>query len=132
MSAPERGSFWAHVAVELTVAGAGVALALWLPEALEARRAALVGVLLAAGTGTVGLVLKRRAVRRDLASAFKVVGLVFGMRALGVGVGLVAVVRQGWSAVGFVAGFFATYFVLQVIEMSYVMAASRNAAGGGE
>jgi hypothetical protein len=36
------------------------------------------------------------------------------------------------GAWGFVAGFFGVYFVLQWVEISYVNAASRNAAGGGE
>jgi hypothetical protein len=112
--------------------GVGLALAAFLPRETEARQAAFIGVALAAVTGAVGLVLKRRAVRRDLNAALKVVGVVFGMRAVGVVVGLLWVVARGLGAVAFVAGFFGTYFVLQWIEVSYVMAASRDAAGGDE
>ena len=124
--------FWTHAGLAAAVAVVGVALAFVLPRAAESTRSALIGVVLAAGTGAVGLGLKRRAVRRDLTAALKVVGLVFGMRAVGVGVGLWWVVDRGLSAVAFVVGFFGTYFVLQWIEVSYVMAASRDAAGGGE
>ena len=53
------------------------------------RAAALVGVGLAAASGAVALLLKRRAVgSADLKSALKVVGLVFGLRAVLVVVGL--------------------------------------------
>ena len=47
-------------------------------------------------------------------------------------VALLWAVRRGAGAVPFVAGFFAAYFVVQWIEVSYVMAASRDAAGGDE
>lgn len=124
--------FWTHAGLAAGTGAVGVALAFVLPRASESTRAALIGVVLAAGTGAVGLALKRRAVRKDLTAALKVVGLVFGMRAVGVGVGLWWVVDRGLSAVAFVVGFFATYFVLQWIEVSYVMAASRDAAGGDE
>ncbi|WP_239470919.1 hypothetical protein [Archangium violaceum] len=110
----------------------GLALAAFLPREAEARQSAVIGVTLAAVTGVVSLVLKRRAVRKDLNAALKVVGVVFGLRAVGVVVGLLWVVQRGLGAVAFVAGFFGTYFVLQWIEVSYVMAASRDAAGGDE
>jgi hypothetical protein len=67
-----------------------------------------------------------------LKAALKVVGVVFGLRAVAVVVGLLVVVQRGLSAVGFVAGFFGVYFALQWIEVSYVMAASRDATGGDE
>lgn len=116
---------WAAVA-----SAVAVGLAVWLPGELGLGRGAVFGALLAVGTGAVGLWLKRRALRRDMVAALKVVAQVFGMRAAGVVVGLVWVVRHEWDVVAFVAGFFGTYFVLQWIELSYVMAASRNAAGG--
>ncbi len=125
-------AFRSHAGLALVVAVVGLALAAFLPRMAEERLAAVVGVALAAATGAVGLVLKRRAVRRDLTAAMKMVGVVFGMRAVGVVAGLVWVVTRGLSAVAFVAGFFGTYFVLQWIEVSYVMAASRDAAGGDE
>jgi hypothetical protein len=110
----------------------GAAVAALLPKVVEDRVAACWGVGLASLTGVVALVLKRRAVQRDLKSALKVVGIVFGLRAVGVVVGLLGVVSRGLSAVPFVAGFFGVYFALQWIEVSYVMAASRGAAGGDE
>jgi len=56
-----------------------------------------------------------------------VVGVVFGLRAVAVAVGLLVVVQRGMSAVAFVAGFFGVYFALQWIEVSYVTAASKDA-----
>jgi hypothetical protein len=130
----EQGSdaFRLHAGLAAVVAVAGLAVAALVPRVPEARLAAVVGVTLAAVTGAVGLVLKRRAVRKDLNAALKVVGVVFGMRAVGVVVGLLWVVDRGLGAVAFVAGFFGTYFALQWIEVSYVMAASKDVAGGDE
>jgi hypothetical protein len=124
--------FRLHAGLSAVVAVVGLAVAALAPMVSEARVAAVVGVTLAAVTGAVGLVLKRRALRKDLNAALKVVGVVFGMRAVGVVVGLLWVVERGLGAVAFVAGFFGTYFALQWIEVSYVMAASRGAAGGDE
>ena len=114
------------------MAAVAVGLALWMPGQVGWGRGMPLGVGLAVGTGAVGLWRKRRALRRDMAAALLVVAMVFGMRAVAVVVGLVWVVRHGWDPVAFVAGFFGTYFVLQWIELSYVMAASRSAAGGDE
>ncbi len=132
MKEHDSNAFWSHAGWAAGAMAVAMVLAAFLPRAAEARQSALVGVVLAAVTGVVALVLKRRAVRRDLKAALKVVGMVFGMRAAGVVVGLLAVVDRGLSAVAFVAGFFGTYFVLQWIEVSYVMAASKDAAGGDE
>jgi hypothetical protein len=125
-------TFRRHAGLAAVVAVVGLAVAALAPRVPEARLAAVIGVALAAVTGAVGLVLKRRALRKDLNAALKVVGVVFGMRAVGVVVGLLWVVERGLGAVAFVAGFFGTYFALQWIEVSYVMAASRGAAGGDE
>jgi hypothetical protein len=125
-------TFRKHAGLAAGVVAAGLALAAFLPGEAEARQPAFIGVALAAVTGAVALVLKRRVVHKDLKAALKVVGLVFGMRAVGVVVGLLWAVRAGLSAVAFVVGFFGTYFVLQWIEVSYVMAASRDVAGGDE
>lgn len=132
MSGQGADAFRVHAGLAGGVSVVGLALAAFLPRVAESRQAAVLGVALAAVTGLLGLVLKRRAVRKDLAAALKVVGVVFGVRAVGVVVGLLWVVKQGLGPVAFVAGFFGTYFVLQWIEVSYVMAASRDAAGGDE
>ncbi len=125
-------AFRKHAGMAAGVAVAGLAAAAFLPKVPEARQSAFIGVALAAATGVVALVLKRRAVRKDLKAALKAVGVVFGLRAVGVVVGLLWAVESGLSPVAFVAGFFGTYFALQWIEVSYVMAASRDAAGGDE
>ncbi|WNG32852.1 hypothetical protein F0U60_03980 [Archangium minus] len=132
MSGHGADIFRKHSGLAAAVTGVGLALAAFLPKDAESRQAAFIGVGLAAVTGVVALLLKRRAVSRDLNAALKVVGWVFGMRAVGVVVGLLWVVQRGLGAVAFVAGFFGTYFVLQWIEVSYVMAASRDAASGDE
>lgn len=125
-------AFRRHAGLAAVVSGVGLVVAALMPRTAEARLAAVVGVGLAALSGAVALVLKRRASRQDLNAALKVVGVVFGLRAVGVVVGLLWAVSRGLDAVAFVAGFFGTYFALQWIEVSYVMAASRDAAGGDE
>jgi hypothetical protein len=125
-------TFRTHAGLAAGVMAVAMVVAAFLPRAVEARQSALIGVALAAVTGVVALVLKHRAVSRDLKAALKVVGVVFGLRAVGVVLGLLVVVERGLNAVAFVAGFFGTYFVLQWIEVSYVMAASKDAAGGDE
>ncbi|PTL84536.1 hypothetical protein [Vitiosangium sp. GDMCC 1.1324] len=132
MSGHGAEAFRKHAGLAAGVTGVALALAAFLPREAESRQAAFIGVGLAAVTGVVALLLKRRAVSRDLNAALKVVGVVFGMRAVAVVVGLLWVVQRGLGSVAFVAGFFGTYFVLQWIEVSYVMAASRDAAGGDE
>ncbi len=84
-------TFRLHAGLAAVVSVVGLAVAALAPRGPEARLAAVMGVGLAAVTGAVALVLKRRAVRKDLNAALKVVGVVFGMR---------AVVRGGGSAVG--------------------------------
>ncbi|MFL5348620.1 MAG: hypothetical protein ACJ8AT_27810 [Hyalangium sp.] len=125
-------SFQNHAMVAAGVAVVGVALAAALPQTPESRWPAMWGTGLAALTGVVSLALKRRAVQRSLKAALKVVGLVFGLRAVTVAAGLYAIVSRGMSPWGFVVGFFGVYFVLQWVEISYVNAASRQAAGGDE
>lgn len=123
-------TFQNHVAVAVGVAVVGIALAAALPQTPENRWPALVGTVLASVTGAVSLVFKRRAVQRSLSAALKVVGLVFALRAVAVAAGLYAMVSRGMGPWGFVAGFFGVYLVLQVVEFSYLIAASKEAAGG--
>jgi hypothetical protein len=125
-------SFRTYAGLSTVVAAVAMGLAVWLPGELGLGRGAVFGALLAVVTGAVALGFKRRALRRDMVAALMVMAWVFGMRAVGVVVGVVWVVRHGWDVVAFVAGFFGTYFMLQWIELSYVMAASRNAARGDE
>jgi hypothetical protein len=125
-------TFQNHAMVAAGVAVVGLALAAALPQTPENRWPALWGTGLAALTGVVSLGLKRRAVQRSLKAALKVVSLVFGLRAVTVAAGLYAIVSRGLGPWGFVVGFFGVYFVLQWVEISYVNAASRSAAGGDE
>ncbi|MFP2928907.1 hypothetical protein ACLESO_27650 [Pyxidicoccus sp. 3LG] len=127
-----KDPFQSHAALAAGVVVVGLAIAALLPQLPETRVSALWGVGLAAVTGAVALVLKRRAVRQDLNAALKMVGVVFALRAVGVLVGLLGVMSRGLAAVPFIAGFFGVYFALQWIEVSYVMAASKGAAGGDE
>lgn len=132
MSGQGAKTFRKHAGLAVVAMGVALALAAFLPGEAESRQTALIGVGLAAVTGAVGLGLMRRVMGKDLNAALKVVAVVFGMRALGVVVGLLWAVRRGSGAVAFVAGFFGAYFLVQWIEVSYVMAASRDAAGGDE
>ncbi|HYH97824.1 hypothetical protein [Hyalangium sp.] len=127
-----RESFQSHALVALGVAVVGVALAAALPQTPEHRWPALWGTGLASLTGVVSLALKRRAAQRSLKAALKAVGLVFALRAVTVAAGLYAMVSRGMGPWGFVAGFFGVYLVLQWVEISYVNAAARIAAGGDE
>ncbi len=123
-------TFQNHALLMAGVAVVGMALAAALPQTPEVRWSALWGTGLAALTGAVSLGLKRHAVRRNITAAFKAVGLVFGLRAVTVAAGLYVMVTRGFGPWGFVVGFFGVYFVLQWVEISYVSAASRSAAGG--
>jgi hypothetical protein len=125
-------SFRNHALVAAGVAVVGLALAAGLPQSPEHRWPALWGTGLAAVTAVVSLPLKRWAVRKSLRAALKAVGLVFGLRVVAVGAGLYAMVSRGLGPWGFVVGFFGVYFVLQWVEISYVNAAARIAAGGDE
>lgn len=129
----DKDPFRSHMGLAAGVMGVGLVVAVLLPRVVENRVSALWGVGLSAVTGVLAMLLKRRAMRQaDLKAAFKVVGIVFGLRALGVLVGLVGVVSRGMGPLPFVAGFFGVYFALQWIEVSYVMAASKDASGGDE
>ncbi|QSQ20960.1 hypothetical protein JY651_37935 [Pyxidicoccus parkwayensis] len=127
-----KDPFWGHAGLAAGVAVVGVAVAALLPPVVEDKVSALWGVGLAVLSGAVALVLKRRAVKQDLNAALKMVGVVFALRAVCVLVGLLGMISRGLAAVPFIAGFFGVYFALQWIEVSYVMAASKGAAGGDE
>jgi uncharacterized membrane protein YhaH (DUF805 family) len=129
----KRDPFWTHAGLAAAVMGVGAVLAAVLPTQVEDRVSALMGVGVTAVTGVLALVLKRRAaMQADLKAALKVVGVVFALRGVGIGIGLAWVVSRGLSAIAFVGGFFGVYFALQWIEVSYVMAASKDTAGGDE
>jgi hypothetical protein len=60
------------------------------------------------------------------------VAVVFLFRLVLVSLGLVVVVRvAGWSGMAFAVGFFAEYFVLQWVELAYVLIESKRRGQGG-
>jgi hypothetical protein len=127
------GRFGVHAGAAAGVVVGAVAAAVVFAQPGAQRTAALVGVGLAGLSSAVALLLKRRAmVGADLKSAMKVVGTVFGLRAVLVVVGLTFVLKGGGSVVAFVLGFFGAYFALQCIELSYVVSATRKGPDGDE
>jgi hypothetical protein len=92
---------------------------------------AFAGVALATLSGAAALSLKRWALARSVRSVLGMVGVMFCLR-LGLVVAGLAYVRvKGASVVPFVVGFFAVYFVIQWVEISYVLAESRRLGTGG-
>lgn len=103
----------------------GVVLAAMWPASDAARTAAVAGVGLCAATGLLGLVFKPRA--KSLKAALLAVVVLFGLRALVATSGAVWASRLGGGAMPFVFGFFGTYFPLQWVEVSYLLAAAKQA-----
>ncbi|MFZ5468658.1 MAG: hypothetical protein ACOZIN_04395 [Myxococcota bacterium] len=104
---------------------AGVVAAKLLAEGSE-RQAALLGVGLAAASGGLALWLKRRAVRESLQAALKAVGVMFAVRVVLVAVGVWWVARQGLGPTAFVVGFFGVYFVVQWVEIGFLLAEQKR------
>jgi hypothetical protein len=112
------------------VLGAGLVAGVALQG--NARLGVLVGSVLAVATGVVGLLLKRRAVRRDLKAAMVAMVWMLGLRMVCVLAG-VLILRQWDGAVPwFVAGFFAAYLAAQYIEVRYVLAEANSGSAGSE
>jgi len=114
----------------------GVAVAGWiaawlLPSGHAAQEAAFLGVAAAAFSGALALTLKRWALSRSLQAALMMMGVVFGVRLLLAVAGLAYAKVKNASPMPFVAGFFATYFVLQWVEISYVVSESKRRGPGG-
>ena len=116
------------------IVAAGVGGAGWLGAGLagsEASRGlARVGVGLAVASGFLALGLKGWAVRRSLRAALLTVVVMFQIRAVAVLGGLMLVLRRGGNAAGYLAGFFAAYFLLQWLEIAFVMTESRRLGEG--
>ena len=127
-----RGRWLLFAALVGLLGAAGVAGAVLGVEEPDARKAALVGVGEAVFSGAVALELKRRAVAKSLNWALAMVAVVFLFRLVLVSLGLVVVVRvAGWSGMAFAVGFFAEYFVLQWVELAYVLIESKRRGQGG-
>ncbi len=110
------------------MAGAGVlgVLGSWLYPNPNDRLGVLLGVGAAVVSGVVGLVFKRRALAVSMQAVMKVLGAVFAVRAVLVVAGLLLSMKRGIAPIAFTVGFFAEYFVLQWIELSYVLAEQRR------
>jgi len=110
-----------YIEVLLGLFLAGLAAAYLLPGSASGRSGALGGVGLAASSALVALYLKRWAVEKSLKASLAIVGIVFLLRLLLVSVGLMLVLWFKAGVVAFTAGFFGIYFVLQWLEISYLL-----------
>jgi hypothetical protein len=81
--------------------------------------------------GLLALYLKRWAIERSLKSSLAIVGILFGVRLIALGIGIGLAKSLGISALGFAVGFLSVYFVVQWIEIGYLTAARdrENRAG---
>lgn len=112
------------------VAVAVTTVALWPDAGPLARRMALVGVALCAGSGVVSLWLKAQA--RTVNAALMALVMVFGFRAAMVVLGALLTSRVWGEAMPFVYGFFGTYFPLQWVEISFLVSQSKRQRQGQE
>jgi hypothetical protein len=117
-----KDPFFLYASLVTLVGAVGIFGAYYLPKGLDVRLGAFVGVGSAVFSGAIALPLKQRAVARSLKAAMSVLGVVFGVRLVLLAAGLLFARFRGYSPVAFVVGFFGVYFVLQWIEISYVLA----------
>jgi hypothetical protein len=108
---------------------AAVAAVIGLPLEDEVRSGALLGVALSGASGGLALMLKRRALeKKGLTAVLGALAVMFGVRGLLLALGLWFVVRGGGTELAFVAGFFSVFFIQQTLELSWVVAASKEVA----
>lgn len=119
-----------YLQIVLAVALAGVVAAFVLPKSDSDRHAALLGVCLSAASTPAALYLKKWAVERSLKASLSILGIVFAIRLILVSVGLMLVLWSKAGVVAFTIGFFGIYFLLQWVEISYLLG-ERNRSGGG-
>ena len=120
-----------YAAGVVAVGVAGMLAIVLIPTSPAQRMGAFVGVAGATFSSAAALSLKRWALARSLKAALGMIGVTFGMRMVLVGVGLAYVKVKGGGVVPFTAGFFGVYFVLQWLEISYVLAESKRRSTGG-
>lgn len=121
---------WYAGAVVL-VGALGLAASAYFPTGAAARMGAFVGVAEASLSSAAALSLKRWALARSLQAALAMIGATFGMRLVLLLAGLAYVRLKGNGVVPFVIGFFGVYFILQWVEISYVLAESKRRSRGG-
>lgn len=107
-----------HGALFAVVVMAAVAGALVLTSTEVTRTAALAGVVVCGVTGVFSLALKW--MTNTVHGALAVVVLMFGVRAAAVLLGAIASQRLGGGVMPYAFGFFAAYFPLQWVEISYL------------
>jgi hypothetical protein len=115
----------------VAVGAVGLVAAAVFASGTASRMAAFVGVAEATLSSAAALTLKKWALARSLQSALGMIGVTFGMRLILVAAGLAYVRLKGNALVPFVAGFFGVYFVLQWVEISYVLTESKRLGRGG-
>lgn len=108
----------------------GIVGAYFLPRSPEGRFGAFIGVGAAAISGAVALPLKQWALAKSVKAALQAMGVVFGLRLALVAGGLFFVLSRGAGPVAFTVGFFGIYFVLQWIEISFVLAEQKRRGPG--
>ena len=109
----------------------GAAAAYGVPKDQAGRMAAFWGVSGATVTGAVALSLKKWALSRSVRTVLAVTGALFAVRLAMAALGVAYEAAKGRSPVPFVVGFLGAYFVLQWVEISYVLAESRRRGSGG-
>ena len=87
------------------------------------RAGALSGVASCALLSILALYLKRWAIERSLKSSLAIVGILFGLRLIALGVGVGFSRALGIGAIAFAIAFLSVYFVLQWIEIAYLASA---------
>lgn len=120
--------FGKYLGLVAGVTVAGLLAAQWLGG--QHKVAAQWGVGVAGVTGVLALFLKRRALKKKLSAVLAVVGWVLLARVVAVAVALFALMKAGQGVGGFVVGFFGIYFVLQWVEIGYLLAVRKQMPAG--
>ena len=106
-------------ALAATAALAAVASYL-LAQPGSPRAGAWSGVASSALLGLAALYLKQWAIERSLKSSLAIVGILFGVRLIALGVGIGFARSLGIDALSFAVGFLSVYFVVQWMEIGYL------------
>jgi hypothetical protein len=120
-----------YVGMVVAVGALGFLAAYLVPRGQPARWATFIGVAEATASGAAALSLKKWALGRSLKASLAMLGGVFALRLILAVSGLAYVKVKSGAVLPFVAGFFGTYFVLQWVEISYVLAEAKRHGHGG-
>jgi hypothetical protein len=132
LKAAEKGDlFPRYVGMAVGVGALGLLGAATVPGTQQQKLSTFLGVAGSMAAGAVALTLKRRAMARGLNWAMGMMAVVFGLRMVLVGLGLVYVMREGLRPVPFTVGFLTVYVALQWVEISYVLAEAKRRGRGG-